>query len=148
MELCGGRVRLVVFSLAGDLEYLANELGLPHWGSLNPCAFCPISRELHSPHRFTDVSANAAWKDELVTIAQDKAAPLTQHPVSRLRNHSRFLSTGDLMHTGPLGVLGWLMGAIIWELVFDGVWGGGTEERIQRLWEQIDLEYEVQNSRD
>ena len=51
------------------------------------------------------------------------------------------------MHTGPLGVLGWLMGAIIWELVSHGVWGGSTEERIQRLWEQIDLGYEVQNSR-
>ena len=51
------------------------------------------------------------------------------------------------MHTGPLGVLGWLMGATIWELAFDGVWGGCTEERIQRLWEQIDLEYEVQKTR-
>ena len=47
---------------------------------------------------------------------------------------SRFNVPGDLMHTGALGVLQWFLGAVLWEMVFDGVWYGPIESRISHVW--------------
>ena len=69
------------------------------------------------------------------------------HPINGLRNFSRFLAPGDLMHTRPLGVLDWFLGAILWELTFDGIWSGSDDERLQELWEAINFEYQVQNTK-
>ena len=44
LPLCGGKVRLVVWVVTGDLEYLGNELKYPHFNSNDPCSFCPASR--------------------------------------------------------------------------------------------------------
>ena len=78
----------------------------------------------------------------------DKANPVTNHPVSELRNFSRFLSTGDLQHCGPLGILGFFLGAVLWELVFDGVFEGSEANRLDAVWHQILMEYELQDSKD
>eukprot|EP00959_Pyramimonas_sp_CCMP1952_P136351 2853280-Pyramimonas_sp.AAC.1 len=53
---------------------------------------------------------------------------------------------GDLMHTGPLGVLSWFLGAVMYELVVEGVWEGTETERVNRLWEEITLEYTAQGA--
>ena len=42
--LCGGKVRLVVWVVTGDLEFLGNELKYPHFNSNDPCSYCPASR--------------------------------------------------------------------------------------------------------
>ena len=55
-----------------------------------------------------DCKLDADWKSNLVTVEMDEASPVTNHPVSQLRNCSRFLTTGDAQHTGPLGMLGFL----------------------------------------
>ena len=42
--MCAGKVRLVVWVITGDLEYLGNELKYPHFNSNDPCSYCPASR--------------------------------------------------------------------------------------------------------
>ena len=78
----------------------------------------------------------------------DDANPVTDHPVSRLHKNTRFLTTGDAHHTGPLGIISYMCGGVIWELVYDGMFQGDERQRLQTLCEQLMLEYEVQNSGD
>eukprot|EP00959_Pyramimonas_sp_CCMP1952_P156914 3281259-Pyramimonas_sp.AAC.1 len=66
---------------------------------------CSASRDDHKPDSLTDLSSNASWQTNLKSPAYDHANQLTDHPISKLNNFSRFLSMGDLVHTGPLGVL-------------------------------------------
>ena len=51
------------------------------------------------------------------------------------------------MHTGALGVVCWLLGAILWELLNDGVWGGSAADRLNSLWHAIREEYATQDTR-
>ena len=51
------------------------------------------------------------------------------------------------MHTGPLGIIQWLLGAIMWELIFDGPFPGTTEDRVAKLWAEIQVYYELLGSR-
>ena len=145
--LCGGRVRIVVFAIAGDLEYLSVELGFPHFNSNNPCWFCPASRDALAPHSISDMARDASWKNHLANPVVDVFSPVTGHPIHTLKNFTRFLAPGDLMHTGPLGVAAWFLGSALWELCFDGPWGGTVEERLEELWQSIVSEYDAQGTR-
>ena len=51
------------------------------------------------------------------------------------------------MHTGPLGVLEWLEGATLWELMSDGILEGTEADRLKELWQAILAEYEAQKSK-
>ena len=44
LQLCDGQVRLIVWVVQGDLEFLGNELKYPHFNSTDPCSCCPASR--------------------------------------------------------------------------------------------------------
>ena len=68
--LCNGGVRVVVYTLTGDLEYLGVEFGFPHFNSLSPCWFCPASRAAGSPHSLTDLQRAVGWKSNLVSDAE------------------------------------------------------------------------------
>ena len=52
-----------------------------------------------------------------------------------------------MMHTGPLGVLAWLIGSTLWELLNDGILEGTEADRLKELWQAILGEYEAQNSK-
>ena len=60
--LCEGRVRIVVFVMTGDLEYLANELKYPQFNSLKPGWFCPANRCSSNVNCLTDAKLDADWK--------------------------------------------------------------------------------------
>ena len=85
----------------------------------------------------TDCGLNADWKGELVSVAQDFVSPVTSHPIRESLNFSRFLAIGDAMHSGPLGVLAWLLGGIFLELIFDGTLRGTIDTRLQAMWDEI-----------
>lgn len=141
--ILGGRARIVVWIVTGDLEFLGNELGFPHFNTTEPCWMCPVCRR-EGPYSLTDLSLDAGWKRQLVTSAEGIWVPPTDHPISSLRGFTRFAVPGELMHTGVLGVLCWFLGAVIWELMHDGVWEGGIDQRLQQLWSQILIEYDAQ----
>ena len=116
----------------------------PHYNSNNPCWMCPAGRL--GPMFITDVCRRATWKDHVFPPGADLFSPVTLHPISKLRGFGRWLCPGDLMHTGPLGVVGWFLGAVLWELWAQGPWVGDDKARLQQLWEAILLEYIAQNS--
>ena len=51
------------------------------------------------------------------------------------------------MHSGPLGVLEWLEGSTLWELMSDGIMVGSEGERLKELWQAILGEYEALDSK-
>ena len=88
MSLCGGKVRLVVWILTGDLEFLSNELRFPRFDSLRPCWLCPISRIQGERFLLADVRVEAPWKDELFDINDGDLD--INHPVANIKGLTRF----------------------------------------------------------
>ena len=68
---------------------------------------------------------------------------VTGHPIKKLLNFNRFLSPGDLMHTGPLGSVSNFVGSVLSEMVFSGPFVGTTQQRLQQVWGHIVFEYDV-----
>lgn len=60
MALSGGYY-FVVLAITGDLEFVANELGLESFGSATPCWRCPIGHEARFNMR--DVGPKAPWRE-------------------------------------------------------------------------------------
>ena len=93
---------------------------------------------------FTDVSAGAAWRTTLLPFPGGAATRISIHPVWDLEGVSRWHCAGDLMHTGCLGVVSWLLGGVLYELVYDGPFNGAVEDRRAPLWMLILSKYEDQ----
>lgn len=142
-DLCNGLVRLAVWVHTGDLEYFGNELQFPHFGGNDPCWMCSASRRDEAEYSVLDLSPNAPWKDALLPVAEGIATPVTTHPIAGLLNFSRFMSAGDLMHTGALGVAAYFLGGALTDFLLEGPYTGSLDDRLIRLWGQIQLEYDA-----
>ena len=128
----------VVWNITGDLPFLAEDLGFPHFNSNAPCWLCGCNR---SDAPFTDVSSTAAWRSRLVSYIAGATQRLSAHPVWDLVGVTRWCAPGDLMHTGCLGVLSWLLGAVLWELVYEGPFAGTLQQRLDALFAAIQRWY-------
>ena len=76
--LCGGRVRIIVVAITGDLGFLGNELKYPHFNSNAPCMFCPVRR--NRGHLLTDCRRGAEWK----TLVREYVGLLSSPPIPEL----------------------------------------------------------------
>ena len=94
-----------------------------------------------SDNPYTDTSRRARWKATLLAWIFGARLRVSDHPVWDLIGVNRWHAPGDLMHTGCLGVLLWLLGSVLWELIFDGPFRGALEARKQRLWALIQAKY-------
>ena len=55
-------LRAIIWSLAGDAEYLVMRLGLPRYGTKkSPCGLCRCSGDSQSADSWTDCRTNAPW---------------------------------------------------------------------------------------
>ena len=146
-DLCGGSFFMVLWGLPADLEYLGNELKMPHHNSVAPCCVCAAGRSTDSPHKITDVSMDASWKGTLVTAADGIAQRVTTHKVMNIKGASRFHAPGDLQHTGHLGTDQYFLGSVLDELIEDGPFRDGSREtRKNRVWGLILAEYRRQGT--
>ena len=132
-RVCGG-YRFVCWNLGADLDYMGNDLGFPHHAHLNPCVFCSASREKGTEYPITDLSRNARWKTTLIEPAEGIFVPPTRRPISQLRGFTRYHRPGDLMHTGDLGVLQYVIGGVLCELLESGLFAGTERSRVEQLW--------------
>ena len=137
--LCRG-IRFVAWIKTGDLDWLCNHLGYPHFNSNHPCWFDDVSRDQDTEYPMTDLSRGANWK---TTLLDDEAGccPCTDHVIGTIVGFTRYHTPGDLMHTGCLGVLSWFLGGVCWELVYDGPFAGGEDERCKALFDLIRGQY-------
>ena len=143
--ICEGR-RFVCWGLTADLEYLANDIGLPHFNSLEPCWFDAASRREDTIYPITDMRQNSAWKATLISFEEGIDSPFTDHPIQHLVGFTRFHICGDLMHTGCLGVVQTMIGSVLWELTFDGPFVGSQDRRVEQIWALIQKHYALLNT--
>jgi len=138
--LCDGNFFGVVWHLTGDMEYNSNELKIPHFNGLYPCVFCPCDAkhtDLSTP-KVTDVRLTAPWKTKLIPVELGCVRKLSGHLIWTIYGVHRFHQTGDLMHHSCLGVLLYLLGAVLWELLYDcDKFTGTIENRMQQIWDLI-----------
>ena len=141
--ICGGMFRFVCWALPSDLEFLGNELQFPHFNGYVPCWNCSASRVPGTPCPLTDVRLNAAWKGTLVDHLDGARRPVSQHPlILHLKGFTRWHVPGDLQHSDDLGVLLWLEGAVLDELLYDGPLSGNPAQRCAQPFSIIQTAYE------
>ncbi len=66
----------------------------------------------------------------------------TTHKIMNIAGLTRFHFPGDLMHTGCLGVVQYLVGSVLYELVFEGPFGR-PKEALDKVWGMIRERYSV-----
>ena len=76
----------------------------------------------------------------------DPPAGTSDHPVWDLFGITLWHCLGgDLMHAGCLGIVPWLLGSVLWELVCDGPFDGNADKRVKTVWPHILDVYDALN---
>jgi hypothetical protein len=142
----GGKHRIVVWRLTGDLEHHANEFLLSHFNSNFPCSHCCVNRIEGAPLQVTDLARNAEWKKPEHQLS-NRDVP-TSHPVWSIHGVTRAHAIGDLMHTGEGGVVLYCMGGAMRELTQESTMyeGSTIEKRTSELFNDIQKQYKELNS--
>ena len=144
--ICRGRARFVCWGIAGDLDFFGNDLHFPHYNSLEPCWFCPVSRSPVSTNKITDMRVNADWKGALFPEVIGCHIPPSTHPILSIVGITRYHAPGDLMHSGHLGQDSFMLGGVLHELVYDGPFTGFKQQRLDKLWDRITFWYDQLDS--
>eukprot|EP00974_Lingulodinium_polyedra_P055889 5374491-Lingulodinium_polyedra.AAC.1 len=145
-DICGGS-RFVCWAVTGDLEFFGNELCLPKTGNDDFCWMCSATQAHHATCcPMTDLSRGAEWKRTLVDPNEGCFNPPTAHPIAQLVNFTRFHATAELMHTGCLGVLGYFLGSVLWELLYTGPFTGTMDTRCAAILALMKKHYAMCNS--
>ena len=131
----------VLWSIKGDLDWFAKGLGLKNYNRVDPCEYCPATREgpKHSwPTNFAD---DALWKSNCLSTEQWRAVDRVLH---RLFAVFSFLSQHNLeadeLHVLHLGVLQHFLGSVLWLLTFE-LLDGSNEDNWNTIWGSILDEY-------
>ena len=104
---------LGVFQLLGDLEELANNYGLSHWASLDPCFWCQANTD---DRPWTDFSPQAAWRGSL-REPQLVNPPPSDHQVWTIPGLNRWSVGWDVLHGLDLGPTLHVLGNALEDLV-------------------------------
>ena len=95
----GGLLRFVIWILAHDREYSANELGCPNWGAFSCCTWCLANRGCYNVREV----GPAAHFEAVLYRPGDCDRRVSDHPVWDLPGVTRFTHMGDFMHGGDIG---------------------------------------------
>ena len=98
---------------------------------------CSVARTEGTVFPITDLSRKANWRKTVLHPCEGISAPLTSHPVARLRAFTRYQCPGDLMHTGDLGVLQYVLAGVLCELLDSERYSGALKARADELWKDI-----------
>ena len=121
---------LGVFQLVGDLEELANQYGLSHWASNEPCFWCSCNT---SDRPWSDFAPGAAWR-ATVHEPQIVNPPPSPHPVWTIPGMSRWAVSWDILHGLDLGPTLHVLGNVLEDLVSLRTLGRSAEQRLKTLW--------------
>ena len=123
----------VVWIVCGDLEFLSNELKMPHFNSNNPCWLCDANR---SNRNCRAVGPSAPWR---ATVRTDATAP-SDHAIWRIPGLHRHHCPGDAMHVSDCrGCASHMVGSALWQLVLEGPGPlrGSLDHRVSVVWSMI-----------
>ena len=104
---------LGVFHLLGDLEEMANNYGLSHWASNEPCFWCEANT---GDKPWTDFSPQAAWRAS-VREPQQVNPPPSDHQVWTIPGLCRWSVGWDVLHGLDLGPTLHVLGNVLEDLV-------------------------------
>ena len=144
-EVCGGWYRCCVWGLPCDGEFAAVELDCASPSGNEICTWCPANV---TTHNYKNVLPDANWKSECYQCGPTDT-PVSDHPLwNSDLGITRFMYTGDLMHTGDLGVLPHLYASTIVDMIGCGVdvgciVTGNKAARLEVAWQMIQTEYEL-----
>ncbi len=141
--LCDGQFVFAIWNLTGDLDWFANWWGYPHFNGNVPCWLCAADRLPASSCQLTDVHPNAGWRNNLYLHEADAPVPYTGHAITRIPCLSRWHHVGDWMHSANMGVVLYLIGGIFKEIVLYEETTGTIDQRVDRLWADIDFCYDA-----
>ena len=128
--------------IKGDMEWMANSLGLPHWQSAKPCAWCQCSRE--PDNGVFNFFPAAQWRRSLWLNARAwKRSQAKLHPIFQLDNVSLFSIGLDMLHTVDLGVVQHAAGSVLMYMVTSDILpcDANMSARISFLWDKIHAWY-------
>ena len=136
--LCDGECFGMIWDVAADWVFYAQDLGLPSPTAKEFCWLCKANRhpmEQSNSVPWTDFSDDAVY---LTTFDLMNVKP-SDHILWTLPGLSRFMALGDWMHTVDQGVGSHLCGSCCFDLWSEGE--GTQESRLKQLWASLKEAY-------
>ena len=139
-------LRGILFSIKGDLDFLAKTLHLRHYNSFQMCELCPADRGTDRRYMYNNFPADAVWKERLHSLADWRAlyGGDVPHPIFRVPGVSHFSLEPDELNVFYLGTVQYLLGSVLYLLAYH-VMRGDPEENMRAVWTQV-VDYYKQNS--
>ena len=122
------KTKAMVYSISGDMEFFANDMGLKHFGSNEPCFKCACNCD-DAP--WNDFRPTATWRSRVYTPLQNRGSPPTQHPVMSIPCVVAETFAIDVMHVVDLGIALHLVGNVLFELMYESKWN------MDRIWARV-----------
>lgn len=132
--LAGGEYFGAFAVLCGDMEYLSNHLGFPHWNTDRPCAFCGADRLALG---FRNLYPDAPWK--ATCFDPDGLAP-SDHPIWTVPGCTRASAMYDWMHTVDMGLIPHMVGSTLAELMREGP--SSQKRNLENVWARVRALYD------
>lgn len=132
--------QLLPWVITGDLEYLNSELKLPHWNTAEPCLFCRASRQ-DDTRSVRDIRRNAGWREHL--LPPGSPAP-SNHVLFEVPGLSRDCIVYDWMHTVDMGVVPYMVGSTLREIMEEG--RAARSANLSSAWARIQEIYAEQHT--
>jgi hypothetical protein len=138
-ELAGGYF-CVPWLLKGDLDYFAKCLGLKHYARDDFCEFCTASKTTSKDFWPNSFLPTAKWKSELLTAKEWRATTAEKHWIFQCFPFLSHLNvTPDELHIYHLGVSQYILGSLLWLLVYR-ILPGDPAANLDKVWNRI-VEY-------
>lgn len=138
-QLAGGYFG-VLWIIKGDLDHLAKNLHLPHYGSAEPCALCPARSTGDEEMSFTNFRKNAAWKTMLYNANIWRLLNTNPHQLFAMVFLSCLNVEPDELHVVHLGTSMYFLGSVLFCLCFR-VLRGNPVANMARVWQMITEAY-------
>jgi len=137
----------VVWSIKGDLDWYAKALHLNHYGSNEPCPYCPCSAIKDRSFWPSNFSKKAKWKQMLYSAVAWLAVAGKLHPLFAKFVFLSILNVeADELHILYLGVAQYFLGSILYILTFDVFADLDEEDAFEKVWEALLEEYRSQRT--
>jgi hypothetical protein len=133
--------RACIFVVAGDLDFLANSLGLPHSSAHEMCTFCRANR---STLPYTDLRPSAAWTAH--RRPADSSSELSPHAIFKLPGVTINNIHVDQLHALEYGPVAHALGNVLVGIVEDNFRVGrdramvALNQEIQQIYAELSIE--------
>eukprot|EP00974_Lingulodinium_polyedra_P035825 3438695-Lingulodinium_polyedra.AAC.1 len=125
---------VVTWGIMGDMEYLQNELGLPHHANKEPkplCGWCTCSKTGHGNNWF-DFQEGVPWHRNSC-----RDSSVFDHPVNSIIGWTPWHFTLDWLHVLDLGCASHACGNILYTIVYQKLAQKTRADAMNQVAEQL-----------